>query len=215
MKTPMTAFRRWALAAFALSLLVVTLSCQSTPRSSTARNLTQSPGEFREQAPAVLVDQHGVSGIVEYMPPSILNEEFGTGATNPFVAPMALISPLEFVVLRVTITDMEGGIVISSQDAELRFGGSAEKASPPDTVRRFWQTQDSNNELKAHEKSHRDNLVRTEMLGADIRSGDEPVSGFLVFMGRFPDYGELELRLPIVDEDFRPIEYLTAEMELD
>lgn len=197
------------------ALALGTLSCQSNPRSNVARNLTQSPGEFREQAPAAMVDQQGVGGIVEYLPPSMLIDEYGRGPTNPFVAPQAMILPLEFVVFRVTVTDMEPGIVISTEETELRFGGSSEFASPQNTIIRFWQTQDSNAELKAHQKSQRDNLVRTQLLGADIRSGDEPVSGLLVFMGRFPDYGDLQLRLPIVNEDFRPIDYITVEMTLD
>ncbi len=201
------------------ALLFATISilagCQSTPSNSPVRRVTERPGEFREEVAPALVDEHGVSGIVEFVPPEKLIEEYGDGYENPFVAPMAIVSPLEFMVFRITITDMEPDIVLNPHNTELRFGGRTEKASPPSTLERFWEVHDSNAELRASERTRRKNLIISEMHGFDIHSGDEPVSGLVIFMGRFVDYGPVEVRVPIIDPNSdRIVEYVVAELEL-
>jgi hypothetical protein len=201
--------------ALLLAGVFILAGCQSTPSNSPVRRFTERPGEFREEVAPAMVDQHGVSGIVEFVPPEKLIEEYGKGYENPFVAPIAILSPLEFMVFRVTITDMEPDLVLSPHDTELRFGGRTEKASPPSTLERFWEVHDSNAELRASERTRRRNLIYNETHGFDIHSGDEPVSGLVVFMGRFVDYGPVEVRVPIIDpEENRIIEYVTAPLEL-
>jgi hypothetical protein len=195
--------------------LLTLASCQSVRESPAGRRLIQEPGEFREAPPAVMVDELGVGGIVEYMHPDQLQVEHKTTYPNPFIAPRFILTPIEFLVFRVTFTSLDSGTIIQVNETELRFAGQTDEPAPASTLERFWVNHESNNDLLAHERSQRGALIRSELLAFDVQAGDEPVSGYLVYMGRYPDYGELELRFPIVDRDGRVTDRIVVEMELE
>ena len=203
------------LTAFVVLAALTLVSCQTVRESPAGRRLMDRPGEFREAVPVVMVDDQGVGGLVEYLPPDELLEMYGRGPENPFVAPRAVLTPIEFVVFRITFTSLEAATSIDIRDTEFRFSGNTETPAPPNTLIRFWENHEDNKELRGHERSRRDNLIRSELFGHDVQAGDEPVSGLLVFIGRFADYGPAELRIPLIDDDGRMIEQVVVEMELD
>lgn len=195
--------------------VTISASCESLRESPAGERLLLAPGEGRETPPSVLVDDEAASGIVEYLPVEELQAQYGTGPENPFVAPRALLTPLEIMAFRFTFTDMEPGTIIEVTDTEFRFAGQSDTPIPQNTLIRFWNNQETTDELRATEVTQRDALIRREVYEGDVRAGDEPVSGMLIYLGRYADFGPAELRFPIVDSEGNEVTYLSVEFELD
>lgn len=179
----------------AVGVLVVLAGCVTPP----ARQL-QSP---------TLVDHELFRLEMEYLDRTLLAARYG-GTDNPFIAAPMFITPVEFLVFDLAVTEIAAGHELEVERIEFDFGGQSHSPTTPARMRTYWASTDVSARMNAIDEQRFYSLLNNEMInrspGAITGSGE----GLLVFRARsFPEYGEGTLTIPIYSPSEGRVERIT------
>jgi hypothetical protein len=187
-------FNRNRLFALGLPALLLLAACQSGPRTPAV----QDDSARTASDPAVEM-------AARYLGEEELVRRFGT-EDNPFLAPPFTLQGLVFMVFELDLKGVGQETAFRLNQMELQFGGKAVVPTNEFQLSGFWETRMAHRE-EADMSAFRalERLVKRELLpnsftlapGAGRR-------GLLVFIARFPRFGQAELTAPALRQDGSP-----------
>jgi len=142
-----------------------------------------------------------------------LEERFGT-MNNPFISPPSAMGLNRIMVFDVQLASTMH-IVVQLKRVELQFGGKNKNPMNRFHLSQFWENKIRESEShRGWNSSKTKKVVNQNVLPNELTVTPGPASdGFLVFMGRFPNYGTATVYLPVFSEDGKTIHNFTFHFE--
>lgn len=117
---------------------------------------------------------------------------------NPFIAPLMLFTPAEFLVFEMTIETTNPTEIIDSGEIELSFGGEQYTAQTPRQLLRFWQGTAIYNDLTGLRLRRFEQLINRELLTRPPAEKNGVAAGIVLFRTRsFPAEGRVSISVPV------------------
>lgn len=121
-----------------------------------------------------------------------------TRRDNPFVAPLMLFTPVEFLVFDMTIETADPRSIIDSGEIELSYDGEQYVAQTPRQLLRFWRGTAVYNDLSGLRLRRFEQLVNRELLTRPPAEKNGAATGLVIFRARrFPDEGRVSISVPV------------------
>lgn len=188
---------RGAVATAALTLLL--LSCTSLDPL-----VVQS-----EPVQRIETDDYSIR--IEFMDEAYLKALYG-GRDNTFIAPARLLNE-RFMVFDLEFTSKSDTYFqIEHRSIELSYEGRVANPQNRFHFGLFWENLDAEAEVSTAHARRRQTLINETLPPntIEIERGSED-GGYLVYRGRFPQYGTAVIRVPVRDLSGRPAETHTVE----
>lgn len=121
-----------------------------------------------------------------------------TQRDNPFIAPLMLFTPAEFLVFDMTIETADPRSIIDSAEIELSYDGEQYLAQTPRQLLRFWRGTAVYNDLSGLRLRRFEQLVNRELLTRPPAEKNGAAAGIVLFRTRrFPAEGRVSISVPV------------------
>ena len=147
----------------------------------------------------------GVDMAVRFLDETVLRELHGE-TNNPFISPPSSLKMNRILVFEISAYNASAepeNILMQLNTIELQFGRKPEEPVNRFHLSNFWEYRiEKNDGYRGWNKSRVNNVIKEYVLPntAQAASG-EPIEGYVVFMGKFPSYGDAVLYIPVFENE--------------
>ena len=142
---------------------------------------------------------------VRFLDETVLKELHGE-TNNPFISPPSALKMNRILVFEVTASSASAkpeNILLELGTMELQFGRNPEEPVNRFHLSNFWERRiEKNDGYRGWNKARLNNVIKEYVLPntAQAASG-ERIEGYIVFMGKFPTYGDATLYIPVFESE--------------
>ena len=147
----------------------------------------------------------GVDMSVRFLDETALKELHGE-TNNPFISPPSTLKMNQTLVFEVAASSASAkpeNILMQLNTIELQFGRKPEEPVNRFHLANIWERRiEKNDGYRGWNKARLNNVIKEYVLPntAQAASG-ERIEGYVVFMGKFPTYGDATLYVPVFDSE--------------
>ena len=152
----------------------------------------------QKDVPPMTLSEKGITVTVNYLTEDQLIASYGK-KDNPFIPPPSVVGINQGIVFELFIESQTAGEILL-KEMELQFGGRAEQPKNIFHLKRFWEVELNRGSTPGYNLGRMKQTIKKNLLpNKTTLKADSNSTGLIVFLGRFPRYGNFTMYIPVFE----------------